>query len=113
MSNVRADIWINYNNNNFLLDTKWKNLNGYNPSPEDLKKMFVYHEYYSAKRVALVYPGIEKDSNKGQFYYTKAHEEMDRECHVLFIDVIDVMDKIKDWQGNIRKRIKEWCKNDF
>ncbi|TRZ46148.1 McrC family protein [Robertkochia solimangrovi] len=109
-SKMKPDIVINKDSDNcIVLDTKWKNLSGYNPSPEDLRQMFVYLKYYKAKRVALLYPGTENTSNSG-FYYDhnriKSNELGEEECAVISIGV-DVC--IKKWQLRIFESIENWC----
>lgn len=103
-STIRPDIVINKDKPDcVVLDTKWKNLNGYNPSPEDLRQMYVYHEYYGAKRVALVYPGEEKDPVKGKYLNSaNGNEELDKECSVISISVIP---DIKEWQKEIFNKL--------
>lgn len=106
-SKIIPDIVVNKGRDDcVVLDTKWKNLNGYNPSPDDLRQMYVYHEYYNAKRVALIYPG--KESVKSGVYLdVKTGKGMDKEkkCSVISLSV----DKdIKKWQKNINERFETW-----
>ena len=97
-SKMRPDIVINKDCDNcVVLDTKWKNLNGYNPSPDDLRQMYVYHEYYKANKVALVYPG-EVSAVKGTFLDWKAENKSDKECSVL---TIPIENDIRIWQKSI------------
>ena len=106
---MKPDIYIETNNGNIVLDTKWKNLNGFNPSPDDLRQMYVYHEYFDATKVALVYPGNNKDSKAGT-YLKKDGNHDDKICSVV---LINVENEIKEWQTNIREVIKQFIDKAF
>ncbi|MGV1021228.1 McrC family protein [Empedobacter stercoris] len=105
-SKMRPDIILKCKENHqiFVLDTKWKNLNGYNPSPEDLRQMYVYHRFYQAKKVALVYPSDQHSIQKGNYFSSENHLEMsDKECSIMQIATAS---DIKVWQEEIVNRIK-------
>ena len=102
---IRPDLVINNDSNNcIVLDTKWKNLNGYNPSTNDLRQMYVYHEYYNAQKVALVYPG-NSDSIKGTYLDKKTADKTDKECSII---PISLQTDIKVWQKEICEKFIEW-----
>ena len=113
-SPIRPDIIINKDKQNcVVLDTKWKNLNGYKPSPDDLRQMYVYHEYFAAKRVALVYPGNnDRFEIKGSFYPSANYKEMDKECSVILMEIpekaVGNISLIKTWQSVICNRFDKW-----
>lgn len=116
-SKIRPDIVLNMDiGNSVVLDTKWKNLNGFNPSPDDLRQMFVYHEYYNAKKVALIYPGKEVSEIKGTYYPSASHKEMDMVCSVILLAVPDneigSNSIVKVWQGDINTKLKKWLGNN-
>ena len=108
-SKMKPDIVLNKGTDKCLvLDTKWKNLNGYNPSPEDLRQMFVYMKYYGAKKVALVYPGVENKNQSGQYYDHSSQDSMhlsNEECSVISIKVEK---DVKAWQKKIYENISQW-----
>jgi 5-methylcytosine-specific restriction enzyme subunit McrC len=101
-TSMKPDIYIETDNGNIVLDTKWKNLNGYNPSPDDLRQMYVYHEYFDAKKVALIYPGNPEYSKAGT-YLKRTGEHDNKICSVV---LIKVENDIKKWQLEIVKIIK-------
>ncbi len=105
-SAIRPDIVLNKGNDNcVVLDTKWKDLKGANPSPEDLRQMYVYHDYYDAKKVALVYPGTEMKIGSGSFLRPDNASISQKECAVISVAVSDV---VKDWQKQIAALLKTW-----
>jgi len=108
-SSIRPDIVINKDKENcMVLDTKWKNLNGYNPSPDDLRQMYVYHEYYGAKKVALVYPGTKSSMQiKGNYLNPETRNKTDKECSII---PLPVNSNIKQWQESIREEFETWMK---
>jgi len=107
-SKMRPDIILSCRDTgeNIVLDTKWKNLNGYNPSPDDLRQMYVYHRFYQAKKVALVYPSDNHAIQKGNYYHSLITGEMsDKECSILHIATAS---DIKIWQEVIGNQIREF-----
>lgn len=110
-SRLEPDIWIRHAAGNIVLDTKWKNLNGKNPSPEDLRQMYVYHDYFGAKMVALVYPGGSDVEIEGAFWSKDGEELTGKICSVLLIPVpTGTSNKkwIRNWQDGIRDKFIPW-----
>ena len=108
------DILIEQPGNNIILDTKWKNLKGKNPSPEDLRQVYVYHDYFEAKRVALVYPADAPSDRDGWFWsWEKEKDEpTDKACSVVLLAVPRPSDgekaSVRHWQEEIRRKFQSW-----
>jgi 5-methylcytosine-specific restriction enzyme subunit McrC len=115
-SYMEADIVINRDDKKkcVVLDTKWKNLNGRNPSPEDLRQMYVYHQYYGADKVALVYPNINADKTEGHFIVPKTDTQTGTECSLILLAVPEEAPegetRVKAWQNSISSTIEAWMK---
>lgn len=104
-SKIIPDIVVNKGRDDcVVLDTKWKNLNGYNPSPDDLRQMYVYLQYYNAKRVALIYPG-KGSPISGVYLHTKTGRKTDKGCSVISLSV---KPDITQWQKDINERFETW-----
>ncbi len=110
---IRPDIVINFTSpegekHNFILDTKWKNIGGNNPSPEDLRQLFVYHEYFNAKKVALLYPGA-WNIRKGNYFNKTDNNLSNKECSVI---TLPTNETITEWQNDIvNKIVNQWIIN--
>ena len=105
-STIKPDIVVNNGKENcIVLDTKWKNLNLDNPLPNDLRQMYVYHEYFGATKVALVYPGNELKKVRGKYLDPISSKELDKECSIINIPA---QKNIKDWQKSIHNELKDW-----
>ena len=119
-STIRPDIVINKDieNKTVVLDTKWKNIGTANPKPDDLRQLYVYHEYYKAKKVALVYPGSEK-TKKGNYFKIDSRGTGDKECSIIKISTKKISEgqeknqiKISAWQEDIAEKINAWVNGD-
>jgi 5-methylcytosine-specific restriction enzyme subunit McrC len=108
-SKMRPDIVLNKGTDKcVVLDTKWKNLNGYSPSSADLRQMFVYMKYYGAQKVALVYPGTEYSHNSGKYYDHRviSKEQLSKEeCSIISLGV---KHNVKRWEKEIYGYIFSW-----
>lgn len=108
---LQPDILIEWEGGKAVLDTKWKNLNGKNPAPEDLRQMYVYHEYFSATKAALVYPDEANFEKNGQFW-SPEEALSNKFCSVLLLAVPNPestgLPRIKLWQEGIRDKLKTW-----
>jgi len=106
-SRIKPDIVINDKDTEkcIVLDTKWKNLFGKNPSPEDLRQMYVYHEYFGAKQVALVYPGSQGSKDiKGIYEPIPSRVDSTKECSLIYLPVPENW-SLQDWQKSISDRL--------
>lgn len=102
---MKPDIVINRNHENcVVLDTKWKIIEGSNPSPEDLRQMYVYGHYFNASTITLVYPGSEFIYTKGS-YFDGMGNTSEQECGVA---VIPVNSNVKEWQREIARFINKF-----
>jgi len=112
-SYMQPDIVIDKNKGSehtIVLDTKWKNLGGYNPSPDDLRQLYVYHNYFQAKKVALVYPGDKKECRGGKYIEIQSNDLTDNECSVISIPTDSINFDIVMWQKAINTQINNWIK---
>ena len=114
---IKADIIIKKKQNNeektFVLDTKWK-MPRYEgkivPSDGDLHQMYVYlHEYGDVNKVALLYPGEEK--NIYGFF-----ENDNKSCDMIFLpckvfENNNSTNESQCWQEKIVSRVKVWLNN--
>lgn len=55
---IQPDILLTIDNQNIVIDTKWKKLQKVSPAMEDLRQMYVYNQYFEAKHSVLVYPRV-------------------------------------------------------
>ncbi len=84
---IRPDIVItNDQDENFVIDTKWKIINANNPSDDDLKQMFTYNLHWKAEKTLLLYPKTDQeDSIFGEFHYKK----LNLKCKLGFLKILD------------------------
>lgn len=105
-SRMIADLIIEYDSKSYVIDTKWKNIEGYMPSPEDLRQLFAYLHYYNAEKGALVYPGENFNELHGK-YFERSHDKKLECCSVI---TLPVSENVSEWQKKIAAYIKDWIR---
>lgn len=103
-SSMYPDIVLTNTDSTVIIDTKWKSLNGKNPAPEDLRQMFVYHEYFEASKVILLYPGGES-LIEGKFYLKDQSGVGNKSCCVLQVSPINK--DFGQWKDSIVNKIED------
>jgi 5-methylcytosine-specific restriction enzyme subunit McrC len=102
---IRPDILIEKNGKNYILDTKWKNIDN-NPTIDDIRQMYVYQHYYEANKAALVYPGIDNYFAGNFMDLNNQNSISNLECGLM---PIKPEQDIKKWQKEIIEKIKNWA----
>jgi 5-methylcytosine-specific restriction enzyme subunit McrC len=106
-SKIKPDIVLNRDKEDrVVLDTKWKNLQGGGPSPEDLRQLFVYSQYFNARRVALIYPGAVSNISDGWYYDVESGQLGEDGCSVV---CVAVNKDVRVWQRDVYGQIERWC----
>jgi 5-methylcytosine-specific restriction enzyme subunit McrC len=56
---IRPDIVVKKDEEIFVIDTKWKNIQNFKPSTQDLRQMYVYNDYWKSVQAMLLYPSMD------------------------------------------------------
>ncbi len=85
---IRPDIVVRNNlGQSFVIDTKWKNIDVYKPSDNDLKQMFVYNLHWNSSKSMLLYPKTDQTDTKfGNFHFQI--DGKSNQCKLAFVDII-------------------------
>lgn len=103
---IRPDIVIESGTEKFIIDTKWKNINGSKPSTDDLRQMYVYNDYWKSDKAMLLYPSNENSFNGFVPYEENSSKPSYHECGIGKISIFD-SDK-KNLDKEIGNAILKW-----
>ena len=88
---LRPDILLIKDQEKYIIDTKWKNIRSEKEvSTEDLRQIFVYNEFWQAKKGMLLYPDI---NNVPDFEGEYKNQKNNHSCKIGFIKVAQNNDK--------------------
>jgi len=96
---IRPDIVVTKKDKVFVIDTKWKNIQNYKPSTQDLRQMYVYNDYWESVQSMLLYP-----ATKTIVPDFKNFKARDHQCAVGRLNIIE-NGKLN---AEIGKEILEW-----
>ena len=101
---MEPDIVIEKGDDTYILDTKWKVLQGSRPSDDDLKQMYVYTKYFKSRFTALVYPDDGIKTRKGAFFH-EVQNIHPYPCSVIKLEISENTTSISAWQKIISQEL--------
>lgn len=85
-----------------VIDTKWKKIDNAKPSTNDLRQMYVYNDYWNAKKAILLYPSTKTDF--GEFIHFDKIDSKEKH-HQCKLSKTTIFNEINILDENIGKRI--------
>ena len=103
---LRPDVRIRINDEDYIIDTKWKLPYDRKASVQDLRQMYTYCRFWNAEKALLLYPG-DYAENKFKSYLTddySKHENdeasyIDHQCKMGFVSVLDACGRLDEFIG--------------
>ncbi len=89
---IRPDMVLRYDHPErmrIIIDTKWKILEDYHPSDDDLKQMYAYNLHFNASRSVLLYPKINQIYQPPVEFHPSESVVKDHSCQLAFIDLFN------------------------
>lgn len=105
---IRPDIVIQNGSETYIIDTKWKNINGSKPSTDDLRQMYVYNDYWKSTKAVLVYPSNYSDSPKFKNFESILENEEHHQCGLGKISIFNADNSALS--SSVGLEILEWFK---
>ncbi len=90
---LRPDIRICIDNEDYIVDTKWKIPYDTKASIQDLRQMYAYGRYWKAKKTLLLYPGAEEKSQEYKSFVNSADyldSDTFHQCKIGFVSVLPI-----------------------
>ncbi len=86
---IRPDIFIKTKSEQLIVDSKWKILSDGKPSMEDLKQIFIYNQYFGARKGILLYPSTGKAKPMDvQPYHPLPNGAEAGCCEIKFVNIL-------------------------
>ena len=96
---IRPDIVVKKPEQVYVIDTKWKNIQNFKPSTQDLRQMYVYNDYWKSVQSMLLYPATSTVAPDFKIF-----KDRDHQCAVGRLNIIED-GKLK---GDIGREILGW-----